>query len=665
MERDGYGCRGQGNGIGAEVAELPARAGRGRGVQDSVCDNLRHQQARELGLGAVHAPGLEGVQGDPPRLRNHDRLGREDPLAGVQLIGKRAHHQDRHVVIDVAGNGLLRGPGDRVGIAKRRRTDRPAQHAERLFLRVVAGAVGPGPAVGQAVGVKNEGGPRREDERLLLVRRQTADARAAHAEQDALVADLHLLRRAVHHEQRRVVPRVGKRQLARPGIVDEVRAAHGGRAGGQRIRADGSQGAAPLIQLAQDVGRFLLVLGESAQRGPELAHHGGGAGPAALDVTDDDAHPPRGQRDDVVPVTADLCLDALAVRLQRLGRHIPAGHLDPVQLGQLVRQQALLEHQGGLPLRLEQHRVVDGDRDPARDRAEQVAVIRAVPPSAPVREPGQGQAHDAQQLAPGVQRKRDHRAHRDVETRPQAVRAGCRIGAFVQVRDDEDFRPRHGLLAEMTFGVMDLLPDGGPRSGRRLPAAGVGLDPPDQLVALEQVDEAMIGELRDEHVGDVAQSRAKFERAAEALPDALQQPDPVPLGERAPARLPGEDGDTVDGAGGMAQRHAIRADQQAGTVFAGAGEGSLPGPPVQDGARQLRELVLVPGREADAEDGLPEEPGRMPGHAQQLARVFVDVQQAAVPVGDDDGHLRLVEQHLRGQERLARGVHPGSHACAP
>ncbi len=73
-----------------------------------------------------------------------------------------------------------------------------------------------------------------------------------------------------------------------------------------------------------------------------------------------------------------------------------------------------------------------------------------------------------------------------------------------------------------------------------------------------------------------------------------------------------------------------------GTVFADAGEGSLPGPPVQDGPRQLRDLVLVPGREADAEDGLPDEPGRMPGHAQQLARVGVDVQQAAVPVGDDE-----------------------------
>jgi len=139
-----------------------------------------------------------------------------------------------------------------------------------------------------------------------------------------------------------------------------------------------------------------------------------------------------------------------------------------------------------------------------------IAIRLAIAPNRAVRQPGQGQAHDPQQLAAGVQRQRDHRAHPDGAAGPQAANAGRRVDFLIQVGDD-DLHPRHGLLAEVTVRVADRLTGQRPRAGRGLPAAGVRLDPPDQLVALEKVDETVIGELRDEHLGDVPQGGAQLQ----------------------------------------------------------------------------------------------------------------------------------------------------------
>src|SRR6516164_11309435 len=84
----------------------------------------------------------------------------------------------------------------------------------------------------------------------------------------------------------------------------------------------GAQRPAPVVQLAQDLRGRLVVLREGPQGRPELAHDRRSPGTAALHVADDDADPPCGQRDQVVPVAADLGLDALAVGLETHGQGI-------------------------------------------------------------------------------------------------------------------------------------------------------------------------------------------------------------------------------------------------------------------------------------------------------------------------------------------------------
>ena len=285
------------------------------------------------------------------------------------------------------------------GRGRRGREQRVAQHGHRFGLGVVAVAVRPGSPVGEPVRVEHEGGAGRQGDGLLAVGRQSADATAADAEQHALVPDLKRAHGAVQGQQGGGVAGVGERQLARPRVVDEVDARHGGRVA---AGADGRRGAAPFVELAHDVGGRLLVLGVGAQRGTELPHRRRRPGAAAFDVADRQADATRGQRDDVVPVPADLRLDALPLGGERLGGHIAERDLKAVELGRRVGQQRLLEGERGPPLRLEQHGVVDGDRHPRRDRADEVAVGQVVVRVGPVTDPGQGQRDGAEQFAPRV-----------------------------------------------------------------------------------------------------------------------------------------------------------------------------------------------------------------------------------------------------------------------
>ncbi len=141
-----------------------------------------------------------------------------------------------------------------------------------------------------------------------------------------------------------------------------------------RVSLDVPERPAPLVQFPQHLGGRLVVLREGAQRGAELSHDRGRPCAAALHVADDDGDPAGRQRDDVVPVAANLCLNPLSAVLERLRGHVPAGDLQPVEFRDVMRQQARLESERGAPFLLEEHRIVDRDRNPAGDRPDEFAV---------------------------------------------------------------------------------------------------------------------------------------------------------------------------------------------------------------------------------------------------------------------------------------------------
>ena len=107
---------------------------------------------------------------------------------------------------------------------------------------------------------------------------------------------------------------------------------------------------------------------------------------------------------------------------------------------------------------------------------------------------------------------------------------------------------------------------------------GVRGGPPDQLVAAEEVDEAVVGEPGDEDLRDLPQRRVKLKRARQPLADPLEQPEPVGLALRVPPPgLGDEQHDAVDLARRVAQRHRELPDEQEAAVAPVAGERVLPG----------------------------------------------------------------------------------------
>lgn len=76
-----------------------------------------------------------------------------------------------------------------------------------------------------------------------------------------------------------------------------------------------------------------VEFGEAARGGAQLAHGGGGEHAVADDVPDEEADTGAGERDDVVPVSADV----------GFGGQIAVSDLHGVLDWQIVRQQAALE----------------------------------------------------------------------------------------------------------------------------------------------------------------------------------------------------------------------------------------------------------------------------------------------------------------------------------
>jgi len=110
----------------------------------------------------------------------------------------------------------------------------------------------------------------------------------------------------------------------------------------------------------------------------------------------------------------------------------------------------------------------------------------------------------------------------------------------------------------------------------------VVLRPADQLVALNQVDQAVVGKLRHQCLGHVPQRGAHLQRAGQPLADHLEQPDPLPLVQAAaPVRLARDDHHAGDLAVLPAQRYPLRAHERPGAVAAPDRESPFPGPAAQ------------------------------------------------------------------------------------
>ena len=239
--------------------------------------------------------------------------------------------------------------------------------------------------------------------------------------------------------------------------------------------------------VARQLGR--RAQGEARERGA-----GGGLRPLAGDVADHD-HPAARAGEDVVEVAADLV--ELAGRPVQDGGG-PAGHL-----GQLGREQAVLERAGDRGAAAVAARVVDRDAGAAADLLRELALGPA-------------------ELAPGLgvcQRQRADRLGADAQRDPQRALAGgsrlvtgrrheARLAALVGQLDRRAGRERRGERAHERAELLRRVHRGGER------LAGLGEQPLAPLGALD------LGDVLD-HVDDpqdravlVAQRRAAVQQPA-------------------------------------------------------------------------------------------------------------------------------------------------------
>jgi hypothetical protein len=190
----------------------------------------------------------------------------------------------------------------------------------------------------------------------------------------------------------------------------------------------------------------------------------------------------------------------------------------------------------------------------------------------------------------------------------------------------------------------------------------------DQLVALEQVDEAVIGELRDQDLRHVLERDADLQRAGQPLADALEQGDPVllPLAV-APARLPGQDHHPVDVAAGVPQRHGQGPDERARPVAARALHRAFPGAAAQHLPGQVSAPAhAVVGEQAQGLHRAAGQPGYVTGDPEEPRRELVQVEEIAQPVGDDNGDIGMAQDHFSGEVGVESRVTPACHAlCSP
>ena len=172
-----------------------------------------------------------------------------------------------------------------------------------------------------------------------------------------------------------------------------------------------------------------------------------------------------------------------------------------------------------------------------------------------------------------------------------------------------------------------------------------------ELVAAEQVDEAVVGEPRDEDLRDVPQRRVQLQRPGQPLADPLEQPHPVRLPLRVPAAgLGDQHHHAVDVARRAAQRHRELPEEHQRAVAAAARQRVLPRHPAQHLAGELVGLAGPVVR--DEPEGVQWLARQLRGLATAAAAVGRRVRWRTVrcrPVRDDDADLGLAQHELSRQ----------------
>ncbi len=338
---------------------------------------------------------------------------------------------------------------------------------------------------------------------------------------------------------------VGDGDAVRYGVVDGVQAGR---------HAVGAEPLGLLVEMVQDLLRRQVQAREGLCGGPQLTHDRGRGHRMPHDIAHDQRHPAAGQRDRVVPVTADPC---------GLGRRqIARGEPYARGPGQMLREHGALELVGDVRLTVVQHRLVDAERAVRGElgRDQQVVVLerealraaqedRRADHPAPAPERGQDgplAARDDQgavlaqefgQRGTGGRAVREHRAHpaqhlRERPAGPYLAQFGDRGGQLgAQLRG---FRRRQGERGEAGLGVA-LLRDavGAPQPQHD----AVGHRP---LVAdrqrVAQIDEDRVGEGR--HGGPAQPHHDLVEVQTAGDPPGRgadeTQPVPVPAHRRGP-----------------------------------------------------------------------------------------------------------------------------------
>ncbi|CAK7283004.1 hypothetical protein SGPA1_20979 [Streptomyces misionensis JCM 4497] len=439
---------------------------------------------------------------------------RRDPPRGSVLQRQHGRDEQGDVVVARRVPQLVQQPVTGVLHGAVRRRQQPQQLPEPGVDRVVAG-------LHQPVGVEHQ---------LVAgaqVVRGGLEGHPADAQRSAGGQVQQARRPAGGDQDGRQMTGGGHLQAVPAGIVHRVHTR-----GDVGVQAEGDP-----VEVGEDPRRIEIEVGQCGGGGAQPSHGGRGRDAAAHDV----AHRERGavalQRDDVVPVAADLA--------QRLRGPVPCGHLQARVAGRKPRQQAALQGLGGAAGVVVEYGVVDAQRGARGEFAGQGEVVLVEGCGVA----GAGQAHDADALAAGDQRDGDVGVHPGLGEQPGGVGIGGDPAhlAALQVGDQQRTAVADALGRRMVRVV-----DGEP-AGRHERPDGVGrvgglhrerAEQRRPLVrvraggaqhAVQQVHRDHVGQLGHQDVGQLARRPLHLQGGADAGRAGGHQPQP-PLG---PFDLPG------------------------------------------------------------------------------------------------------------------------------